>query len=71
MSFGNECALIFSKYLRENGDYELASDVCNYLNSYSKENSNAESFRSFIKNKKEYIEKKMLGYTVDNIDKFN
>ena len=71
LSFGSECAAIFSKYLRENGDYELASDVCNYLNSYSKENSNAESFRSFIKNKKEYIEKKMLGYTVDNIDKFN
>ena len=71
LSFGSECAVIFSKYLRENGDYELASDVSNFLNSYSKEDSNAESFKTFIKNKKEHIEKMMLGYTVDNIDKFN
>ena len=70
LSFGDECAEIFSKYLHENGDHELALSVSGFLRSYSEAN-NTENFKAFIKNKKEHIEKKMLGYAVDNIDKFN
>ena len=70
LSFGDECAEIFSKYLHENGDHELALSVSGFLQGNSKAN-NTENFKVFIKNKKEHIEKKMLGYAVENIDKFN
>lgn len=70
LSFGGECADIFSKYLRENGDYELANGIRGFICDYSEENDNSVDFRDYIRAKKEYIEAKMLGYTKQNIDKF-
>ena len=70
LSFGGECANIFSKYLRENGDYELANGINGFFTEYSPENNNSESFSEYLKNKKEHIEKKMLAYAVENIEKF-
>lgn len=71
LSYGSECADIISDHLRRNGDYELANAVSGYVREYSEEKSNADSFMEYIRNKKKHIEEKMLGYAVDNIEKFN
>ena len=70
LGFGRECADIFSKYLRENRDYELATALNGFFCDYSPENNNSESFRQYLKTQKEHIEEKMLSYTVENIEKF-
>ncbi len=70
LGFGGECADIFTKYLRENEDYELATKLRAFILDFPKEN-NAESFKEYMKSKKEHIEEKMLKYTVKNIEKFN
>ncbi len=70
LNFGDECAEIFTKYLRENEDYELATSLRGYISDFSSENNNSEGFREYIKAKKEHIESKMLGYAVKNIEKF-
>lgn len=71
LRFGGECADVFSKYLRENEDYELANRLRSFILEHSDENNNTESFKEYIKTKKEHISEKMLGYTVKNIEKFN
>ena len=71
LSYGTECADIISDHLRRNGDYELASAVSGYVREYSEEKSNADSFMEYIKRQKKHIEEKMLGYAVDNIEKFD
>ncbi len=70
LGFGGECADIFAKYLRENDDHELAAKLRCFILDYPKEN-NAESFKEYMKTKKEHIAEKMLKYTVKNIEKFN
>ncbi len=70
LKFGDECAEIFAKYLRENDDHELASNLKKFISDFSKENNNSEKFKDYIKAHKEHIENKMLGYTVKNIEKF-
>jgi hypothetical protein len=71
LNFGGECADVFSKYLRENGDYELANKLRSFILEHSEENNNTESFKEYIKTKKEHISEKMLGYARQNIEKFN
>ncbi len=71
LGFGGECAEIFTKYLRENEDYELATKLRSFILDFSTENNNSESFREYMRTKKEHIEEKMLKYTVKNIEKFN
>ncbi len=71
LSFGGECAEIFTRYLRESEDYELATSLCTFIYDYSEENNNSVSFKEYIKTKKEHIEDKMLKYAVKNIEKFN
>ena len=70
LSFGQECADIFSKYLSQNGDYELASKVKGYILDFSSGKKNTEEFKSFISSQKASLEEKMLKYTVSNIKKF-
>jgi hypothetical protein len=71
LSFGGECADVFSKYLRENEDYELATKLRSFIMEHSKENNNTESFKEYIKTKKEHISEKMLAYALKNIEKFD
>ena len=71
LSFGGECADVFSKYLRENEDFELATRLRSFILEHSEENNNTESFKEYIKTKKEHISEKMLGYARKNIEKFN
>ena len=71
LGFGSECADIFTRYLRENEDYELANTLLGFVSEFSAENNNSESFKEYLKTKKTHIEEKMLGYTVKNIEKFN
>ena len=71
LGYGDECADIISDHLRRNGDYELAAAVSGYVKEYSEEKGNANSFMEYIRNKKKHIEEKMLGYAVDNIEKFD
>ena len=71
LGFGGECADVFFKYLRENEDYELANKLRAFIVEHSSENNNTESFKEYIRAKKEHISEKMLGYAVKNIEKFN
>ena len=71
LRFGGECADVFSKYLRENGDYELANRLRSFIIEHSEDNNNTEAFKEYMKTKKEHISEKMLGYAVKNIEKFN
>ncbi len=71
LGFGGECADIFTKYLRENGDFELATSLRSFISDFSDENNNSESFKEYMRTKKEHIAEKMVGYAVKNIEKFN
>jgi len=70
LSFGFECAEVFSKYLSQNSDYELASKIKSYIAEYSDGEHKTEGFCSYISEQKQSIEEKMLNYTVTNIEKF-
>ena len=70
LSFGFECAEVFSKYLSQNADYELASKIKTYIAEYSDGEHKAEGFCSYISEQKQSIEEKMLNYTVTNIERF-
>lgn len=70
LSFGFECADIFSKYLSQNADYELASKIKTFIAEYSTEDHKADDFCSYIASQKQAIEEKMLNYTITNIEKF-
>ena len=70
LSFGLECAEIFSKYLSQNGDYELALAVKGFIIDFSEGDKNAEAFQNYLASQKECLEEKILSYTVKNIEKF-
>ena len=70
LSFGLECAEIFSKYLSQNEDYELALKIKGFIIDFSEGNKNTEEFQEFLVSQKEQLEQKMLNYTVKNIEKF-
>lgn len=71
LSFGDECANVFAKYLRQNEDYELATALYTYIVDFSQGNRRVSEFKAYMSSQKEHIQSKMLGYAVDNIDKFN
>lgn len=70
LSFGLECADTFYTYLAFNGDHELALKLKSFILDFSEGHENAEEFASFLSSKKEYMEEKMLDFTVKNIKKF-
>ncbi len=70
LSFGAECAEIFTKYLGENGDHELALKIKGYFFAYADNKEIVGEFCEYIKSKKDYIQQNMLEYTVKNIEKF-
>ncbi len=71
LSFGSECADVFAKYLRQNEDYELANNIYSYIVDFESGNRRTAEFKEYINTKGEHIQSKMLGYAVDNIEKFN
>lgn len=71
LSFGIECADIFSKYLASNDDHELALKIKSYFFAYADDQSVSGEFREYVVSKKEHIEAKMLGYVKSNIEKFS
>lgn len=70
LSFGHECADVFYRYLAFNGDHELALRLKTFIIEFSEGKENSEEFASFLSSKKEYMEEKMLDFTVKNIKKF-
>lgn len=70
LSFGLECAEIFSKYLTVNKDYDLALDVKLFFIDFSSGKKKSEDFRRYVISKKAHIEEMMLSYTKENIEKF-
>ena len=68
LSFGADCANVFSKYLSQNSDYELSLKIKGFISEYS--DGDAEDFYNYIIEQKKSIEEKMLNYTVANIEKF-
>ena len=71
LSFGNECADVFSKYLRMNEDYDLATNINLYISDISSGNGRVAEFKSYMSSQCDHIREKMLKYAVDNIEKFN
>ena len=71
LSFGNECANVFAKYLRQNEDYELATSIYTYIADFSSGNGRVAEFKSYMNGQCDHIREKMLQYAVDNIEKFN
>lgn len=71
LSFGTECANIFSKYLCQNDDSELAREINSYFAKFDVNKESAAAFREYIVSKKAHIEEKMLNYTLTNLEKFN
>ena len=70
LSFGHECGEIFYRYLSKNGDHELGLKIKTYILEFGEGKENVDEFKGFILSKKQYLEEKMLNYTVDNIQKF-
>ena len=70
LSYGNECAEIFDKFLTQSGDVELALNIKDFIGAFSEENDNSQEFIDFLTEKRQYIEEKMLDYTKNNIEKF-
>ena len=70
LSFGPECADIFSRYLRENQDYELALRLRSFIFDFAEGNKRVEEFREYMGGLKAHIEAKMMEYTKENIEKF-
>lgn len=70
LSYGHECAQIFSDYLHLNGDDELALNIRSYVYSFHSGSENTESFSRYMQSQCEHIKEKMLGYAIDNIEKF-
>ncbi len=70
LSFGHECGEIFYRYLAKNGDHELGLKIKTYILEFSEGKENVDEFKGFILSKKQYLEEKMLNYTVENIKKF-
>ena len=70
LSFGAECADIFTKYLGANNDHELALKIKGYFFAYADDKSVAEEFCEYVKSKKEHLQQSMLDFTVKNIEKF-
>ena len=70
LSFGHECGEIFYKYLAENGDHELGLKIKTYILEFGEGKENVQEFKDFILAKKQYLEAKMLQFTVNNIQKF-
>ena len=70
LSFGHECGEIFYRYLAQNGDHEIGLKIKTYILEFGEGKENAEEFKGFILSKKQYLEEKMLNYTVNNIQKF-
>ena len=70
LGYGDECSRIFSKYLYENGDYELSSKIV-YFFTQSKTSPSAEKdFADYVSSHKAHIEKQVVEYTKNNIDRF-
>ena len=70
LSFGHECGEIFYKYLAENGDHELGLKIKTYILEFGEGKENVQEFKGYILSKKQYLEAKMLQFTVNNIQKF-
>ena len=70
LSFGNECAEVFYKYLSQNGDWEIALRIKTYILEFAEGKTSAEEFRGYIASQKQHLEEKMLDFTVKNIKKF-
>lgn len=71
LSFGDECATVFAKYLRQNEDYELANTIYSYISDFSAGNRRIAEFKAFMSDKCDHIRAQMLKYAKDNIEKFN
>lgn len=70
LSYGDECAEIFDKFLTQSGDLELALNIKDFIGTFSAENDNSQEFIDFLTEKRQYIEEKMLDYTKNNFEKF-
>ena len=71
LSFGHECGEIFYRYLAQNGDHEIGLKIKTYILEFGEGKENVQEFKDFILAKKQYLEAKMLQFTVNNIQKFS
>ena len=71
LSYGAECSRIFDRYLSSTEDYELVRQIHSYMYEFASEKKEAKArFARYLEAQKQYIEDRMLQYTLQNIDKF-
>ena len=70
LGYGMECSRIFSEHLLQSGDVAMAADIANFFSDYARDNDVAKEFLQYVSSKKEHIEKRVVEYTKNNIDKF-
>ena len=70
LSFGLECADVFTKYLAKSEDYELALKIRIFIIEQMDGKQRSQEFLDYLTERKAHFEEKMLGFTVKNIEKF-
>ncbi|MBQ7357779.1 MAG: DUF202 domain-containing protein [Clostridia bacterium] len=70
LGYGMECSRMFSEQLMQSGDASMAADIANFFSDYARDKGVAKEFLQYVSSKKEHIEKRVVEYTKNNIDKF-
>lgn len=70
LGYGMECSRIFSEHLLQSGDVAMAADIARFFSDYARDKGAAKEFLQYVSSKKEHIEKRVVEYTKNNIDKF-
>lgn len=70
LGYGVDCERIFTRYLLECSDTEMASRISQFFGGFASDRTQAVALLEYISSEKGYIEQKMLQYTRDNINSF-
>ncbi len=70
LGYGSECSGIFSRYLTENKDFDLSSNVAKYFTEYAQNKDAAKDFCEYIDTQKAHIEKRVVAFVKENPEKF-
>ncbi len=70
LGYGSECSGIFSRYLTENKDFDLSSNVAKYFTEYVQNKDAAKDFCEYIDTQKAHIEKRVVAFVKENPEKF-
>jgi hypothetical protein len=70
LNYGSECAAIFSKYLTDVEEFDILTRLSGFISDFSERREVVNEFIGYLRSQKDHMGKRMLNYTVNNIDKF-